>query len=454
MGGVARAVAVLRSWVGARGRRVTPGVAAALVAAAVAGAAVAVGATTTAAAVADPAPAAGPDDVCGPRWVTGWQVSPQAGGLGEPLGGRTLRAVVAPSVVGSAVAVRFSNRYGMSPLLLGPVTAGRAADGAAVVPATVRPVTFDGLPVVVVPAGGEATSDPVAVVAEPGEPVTVSAFLPQQPGVLTVHPVALRTSYLSTPGDHAGDPGATAFTTRVGALPLLTRLDVLAPRALNAVVAVGDSITDGVGSPPDADARWSDALAARLAGAGPGRGMAVLNSGISRGRLLADRPTEGGDAPLTRLAFDVGAARSATDVVLHIGTNDIAAGAGRDAIVAGLVRYAERARTAGLRVFLTTITPSETGEHGTPAAVAVREAVNAWVRAEGVRHADGVFDFAAAVADPARPTRLAPPFDAGDGLHLSAAGYRALAAAVEVEQLTGSPCTADPGPVRVTVADR
>jgi hypothetical protein len=46
------------------------------------------------------------------------------------------------------------------------------------------------------------------------------------------------------------------------------------------------------------------------------------------------------------------------------------------------------------------------------------------------------------VADPARPSRLAPAFDAGDGLHLSAAGYRALAAAVPVAALSGSPCLA------------
>jgi hypothetical protein len=57
------------------------------------------------------------------------------------------------------------------------------------------------------------------------------------------------------------------------------------------------------------------------------------------------------------------------------------------------------------------------------------------------------------VADPARPTRLASAFDSGDGLHLSAAGYRALAATVDVGSLTGSPCLADTSPVRVLVRD-
>ena len=107
------------------------------------------------------------------------------------------------------------------------------------------------------------------------------------------------------------------------------------------------------------------------------------------------------------------------------------------------MRFADAARAAGKRVFLTTITPSTAGTHGTPQAVATRNAVNTWMRTQGPAHAAGVVDFAAAVADPAHPERLAPAADAGDGLHLSAAGYRALAAAVPVAALSGSPCLAD-----------
>jgi lysophospholipase L1-like esterase len=225
---------------------------------------------------------------------------------------------------------------------------------------------------------------------------------------------------------------------------------VLAPRPENAVVAVGDSITDGVGSGEDTNERWSDALAARLTAAGGARDMAVLNAGISGNELLAGSAQDG-DTPLQRFGRDVAAAAGATDVVLHIGTNDIAAGRGAAAIIAGMQRFVERAHAAHLRVFLTTITPSTNGAHGTPAATAVRDAVNAWVLTRGRADADGVFDFAAAVADPAHPTRLAPAFDSGDGLHLTPAGYRALAGAVELRGLTGSPCLADAALERVAV---
>ena len=43
---------------------------------------------------------------------------------------------------------------------------------------------------------------------------------------------------------------------------------------------------------------------------------------------------------------------------------------------------------------------------------------------------DGVIDFDAALRDPARPARLDPRLDSGDGLHPSLAGYRAMADAV------------------------
>ena len=84
-----------------------------------------------------------------------------------------------------------------------------------------------------------------------------------------------------------------------------------------------------------------------------------------------------------------------------------------------------------------------------------------WVKAlgeesaseRGPEHADGVFDFAAAVADPAHPGRLRDRYDSGDGLHLSEAGYRALASAVDVTRLSGSPCLTDSSPARVALSD-
>jgi len=444
---------------------------------------------------------------CGPSWVTAWQAAMQPGPTPRAVaGGGTLRMVVRPQVEGAQLRVRLSNVYGSAPLAVDAVSAARAGGGAgreravvaggsgdggaataggdaaaaggpggagaagagggaaaptaggagraaavggaggaggaagsgsggagvaAVEPGSEQPVTFGGRAATVIPPGAEAVSDPVPVAA--AGPLAVTIAVPALPDVVSAHPVALQTSWLAPRGGAPGTPTTSWL--------LLSGVDVLAPRPVHAVVAVGDSITDGVGTAPDADARWTDALATRLAAAGGETTMTVLNAGISRNELLADGV--GGPPPQARFAGDVTGALGATDVVLNVGTNDIAAGRDAAAIEAGLVRFADAARAAGKRVFLTTITPSTAGTHGTPQAVATRNAVNTWIRTQGRAHAAGVVDFAAAVADPAHPDRLAPAADAGDGLHLSAAGYRALAAAVPVAALSGSPCLAD-----------
>lgn len=83
--------------------------------------------------------------------------------------------------------------------------------------------------------------------------------------------------------------------------------------------------------------------------------------------------------------------------------------------------------------------------------MATRNAVDTWVRAHGREHADEVAVVAATGADPSDPSGLAGAYDPGDGLHLSAAGYRALADALDPALLTGSPCLADDTPARVLV---
>jgi lysophospholipase L1-like esterase len=388
---------------------------------------------------------------CRPGWITGWHAAAQPGPAHPGLSGATVRMVVHPQVTGSQVRLRLSNAYGTTPLDVGAVTAARSDGAAGLVSGTARPVPFGGRQAVLIPPGGEVVSDPVPLAAEAGSPLAISLFLPVVPEVLTQHAVALQPSFLSGPGD-AAFGAAAAFRSQLASWVVLTGVDVRAPRPVNTVVAVGDSITDGVGAA--AGQRWSEALGARLADAGGATTMAVLGAGISGNRLLSGADPQHGDVPIARFDRDVAAAVGATDVVLHIGTNDIAAGRSAADIAAGLRRFAERARAAGKRVFLTTVTPSEAGPHGTPAASAARQELNAWVREHGRTHADGVFDFAAAVADPVRPTRLAPGYDAGDGLHLSAADYRALADAVDLSALSGSPCLAGDPPARAVVASR
>src|SRR5262249_42894424 len=102
-------------------------------------------------------------------------------------------------------------------------------------------------------------------------------------------------------------------------------------------------------------------------------------------------------------------------------------------IVEGYERIVTLAHTAGLKIFGATLTPFQGARYWTPLGEGDREAVNHWIRTSG--EFDGVIDFASAVADPRDPERLNPAYDSGDHLHPNAAGYRAMAAVVNLGTL-------------------
>lgn len=384
-------------------------------------------------------PSASATSSCGASWVTAWHASEQSV-PGDQLAGRTLRMQARPQADGAQVRLRMSNRYGDGPLVIGAMTAARGGSGPAATGAV--PVRVAGRSGVTIPAGQDVLTDPVPVAVTAGMPLAVSVFLAGVPARISSHPVALQTAYLSGPGDATTDLDGAGFDTTLQSWPVLAGVDVLAPRPPASIVLIGDSIIDGVGSTPGGQDRLTDALAARLRGAGGDRTMTVLNAGLSRNQLLDDDPSDGGDSPLTRFEADVAGEPATRDVLLQAGTNDIEAGASASEIVDGLTRFADAVRSSGRRVLLVTIPPSTVSVRGTAQGIAVREEVNDWVRTRGPEQADGVVDFAGALADPSDRRRLRPAFDSGDGLHPSPAGYRALAGAIPVPALSGSPCLA------------
>ena len=230
-------------------------------------------------------------------------------------------------------------------------------------------------------------------------------------------------------------PDATTTTMRV----ILSRIDVAATGGT--LVAFGDSITDGARSGIDANRRWPDMLAERLAARG-GPAIGVVNAGISGNRLLRDVPGSAyGPAALTRLDRDVLAVPGTRWVVVLIGVNDIGhsgdsartdRAATAEQVIGGLGQIAARARSHGLAIYCGTLTPFEGAAlagYYSPRGEAKRQAINSWIRTAG--SCDATIDFDAALRDPARPTRLRPGFDSGDHLHPNAAGYAAMAAAVD-----------------------
>ncbi len=247
--------------------------------------------------------------------------------------------------------------------------------------------------------------------------------------------------------DDAGD----LFRDTMVEWPYLADLEVQARRPTAAVVVVGDSITDGAGATVDGNTRYPDALARRLAASTGLPRLAVQNAGIAGNRLLggAAKIPSFGPALLDRIERDVADQAGARVVIVLAGTNDLGrrvAPASAGEVIAGLETAVARVHAAGLPVLLGTPTPCKNApgvRHGTPKAIAARNRVNDWIRASGV--ADGVIDFHAAVRDPADPDRLRAEYDSGDGLHPNAAGYDAMAAAIDPALLRDAACAARPG---------
>ena len=215
----------------------------------------------------------------GNHWTVAWLSPPQSSSLGRPDDGpsglvdgtartfvdQSLRMIVTPHIAGGALRVHLGNRYGTAPLTLSSVSIGVQSTGAAVDPATLHPLTFDGERRVVIPAGDEVVSDALFVPVHPFEKLAVS-FTVAGAEALDLHQWGQQTSYVAAPhtGDHADDASGAAYVERVGTSFAVAAVDVLAPRYVGAVVALGDSITDGVGSTPGADHRWPDQLTRRM----------------------------------------------------------------------------------------------------------------------------------------------------------------------------------------------
>ena len=382
-------------------------------------------------------------------WSGTWSASTAGYTAVGPWRDRTLRLVVHTSRGGPKLRVRLANTFADRPVRVGAVTvAVQRPDGGPAAATTPVPVTFDGRAEVVLPAGTQAVSDPAALPG--GRPVPadtnllVSLHLPGTVTAAPVHRYALQRSFVSTAG--AGNVTAaregTAYTETIDFWPYLTGVDVLG--GPGSVVALGDSLTDGVASTRDANRRWPNVLARRLLDQPAGRGVpryGVLNQGISANQVVGDRyqgdgvsTDTGGVSAQHRLERDVLAQPRVRTVVVFMGVNDVRWGVAAEAVLAGLRSLAERSHAHGLRVLVATITPCGGYPDCTADVDARRTAVNETLRrqaAAGTAFFDALLDFDRVLRDPRHPERLLPTYDSGDHLHPGDAGLRALAEAVD-----------------------
>jgi lysophospholipase L1-like esterase len=369
-------------------------------------------------------------------WGTAPAGPPPSGSL-QTFSNQTLRLIVRTSIPGNRVRVRLSNEMGSAPLRIGAAHIGIRASGANLVAGSGRDLTFGGAPGVTVAAGAPLVSDPVDLAVPALADLAISLWLPASTQATTIHDLALQTNYVSVAGNYA-NTNALPVQRTLGSWPFLTEVDVTGSGGTpSAIVAIGDSLTDGVRSTTNANRRWTDYLARRLRTAAiPGNPpVAVVNRGISANSLLTDYPTallSGRDA-LERFDRDVLATAGARWLFVLIGINDIvysnaSSPIPAETLQAGWLQLIARARLRGLQVVGATLLPYEGHAYFTTARDAVRQRANTWIRTSGAW--DAVADFDAVLRDPGRPTRLLPAYDGGDHLHPNDLGYEAMAKSI------------------------
>lgn len=379
------------------------------------------------------------------NWVSAWYAAPVQM-LPANLSGRTLRQIIHLHAGGEHIRLHLSHRYGDEPITLHSVSIGKVLNGPTV-QAGEQVVLFAGQTTITLQPGQEVTSDPVTLRVKMFSNLAITFFLAQGE-CTTGHASALQSSYVSATGDVTTASAETAFQLYPLITPswwLITGIDVLPTSPLNAVVAIGSSVTDGNGSTPEMNRRWPDYLARRLLNAGGARFMSVLNAGISGNQLTSSEPfrfTEtgrpyflSGEAGSKRLAWDALTQQGATDLIVHLGSNDLRLGVAGETVIHALQQLARQARKMYQRVFAATILP---GGY-TSMQIKQRQIVNTWMLEQSEQWFDAVFDFATPLRSPEDEALLHPAYDSGDGVHPNDEGYQRMAAAVDICQLTGSP---------------
>jgi lysophospholipase L1-like esterase len=379
-------------------------------------------------------------------WVASWGASqqipePQNAMLAEDLRDATVRQIFHLSVGGPALRVHLSNAFGTEALHFTSVNVARplSPSTAAIDVKSDRALTFAGSADVTVPPGAEFVSDPLDYAVAPLSDLTVTFHFDAPPARETGHPGSRAASY-SVHGNVVSVANLTE-PKHVDHWYQIAEIDVQAAPGAAAVVALGDSITDGHGATTNGNDRWTDVLAERLQSSPETRNIGVSNQGIGGNHLLTDGL---GPNAVARFDRDVLAPAGVRWVIVFEGVNDLG-GLARDGEVspaehAALVRrvlaaYQQiiaRAHAHGLRIYGATITPyvGSTYYHPGPLSEADRQEVNQWIRAAG--NFDAVIDFDGVFRDPQHPDQLLPAYDCGDHLHPSPAGYKAMGDAVSL----------------------
>lgn len=388
-------------------------------------------------------------------WVATWGAAPLRNALPDSItrintvNTQTLRERVRISVGGNQVRIRLSNEFGTHSLRIGAASLALPASGSAIKPGSLKPITFGGSTSIVISPGAPVLSDPVDLHVAPLSELTISLFLPDKTAIETVHYTNTASNgVVSKEGDFTRQESMPILHDTI-ARAFLTEIDVLATEPTRVLVTLGDSITDGFNPDTGGYISWPDRLVDRvIAGKDNKLHVSVVNAGANGNFLLRNDDGWGSQSALARFDRDVLAVSGVTHIIVLEGTNDIIEPEARDhqstehepfptaeGIIAGYKQLIGRAHAHGLRIYGATLIPFEAKKttdigYFSPAKEDLRTTINEWIRSSGAF--DGVIDFDKALRNPQEFSRVVRAYLSSDDLHPSAAGYRAMAEAVDL----------------------
>jgi lysophospholipase L1-like esterase len=372
-------------------------------------------------------------------WVGAWATAPYGGDPWHTvptLIDSTLRQIVHPSLAGKALRVRLTNEFGSEPLRIDAASVALSAGADAIQPQTLHALVFSGQASIVIPPGAMVLSDPVDLATPAFADLAVSLYLPIQTITnITFHGAAQQTNFIQH-GNEVTAPSLSA-PAQNPSWYFLKGIDVqpVDPRA-GAVIAFGDSITDGAYATDNQNHRWPDYLATRLHNNPATASLSVLNEGIGGNCVLINCI---GPNTLARFDRDVLSQSGVRFMIVMESINDIGAihnpnqpqyQLTAEQLEYGLTQLVNRAHERGIRVYGATLTPYKGAGYFTDQGEQIREAVNTWILTSHVF--DGAIDFDKATRDPANPLIFSSQADSGDHLHPKDAGYSSMADSIDL----------------------
>lgn len=362
-----------------------------------------------------------PTSVWEATWATAIEFTGPSDMPASSLSNRAIRQIIHVSKGGTQLQLKLSNVHSKEPVDIKSVFIADAKEASDIDAKTAKYVTFNGKRNITIEPGKDLTSDAIGYNLKPLQLLSITInYGESTPVNASSHRGSRTTSYIIK---GVAKP-KTKFidAEKVDHWYNIASLDVLRsnPAEANAIVVLGNSITDGRGSTTNKQNRWTDAMAEALGGE-----TSVLNLGIGGNSVLWGGLSE---PAVKRFNRDILEQQGVKTLIIFQGVNDIGGSRGNSEEVAKKLTEAyksfiDQGHAKGWKVIGATITPFKGNSYYSFFHEAARQVVNEWIRTSGAF--DAVIDFDELVRDPQDPTKLKVEYS-DDWLHLNPTGYAAM----------------------------